>query len=729
QAGTSKSQSIMQRNAAEDALRQLERHRGIFVASYPAMLREIFVNGGPTTTKGKSNALSDLSIDELELMDYADVQNSVELARARQIAIHASEDVLAELNTYVSAVQGLARVLPDHNPLRPDSYIQALQNVLAQSQAPEQMRQAWLHPMSDALGAELGGIYRRMIDVLHQQGVAPVGYTAALPASTGSNYLGEAGDWRGGISQESSAGQGAMPPAAALALQAEKPALNIEWLRQLLAGTPAGGVGGPTMPIQPAPAAQMPVAASAPEAGPAVPDPLADSRMLELVLERLVRHGYKTPEAASATAGEEVVKMMVENVIHDTRFLLPVRKAVQELEPALLQLVHKDTDFFRDKNHPARRLLEEMTERSLAFDAVGAPGFSKFMRVTHESVKRLAKTSISSMQPFQTMLQLLERAWDNQDVPRAMQPSDKNAPSQAPQANPEQLKAKQQELLAQDLAADIESWSGADGVPQEIMAFVVGPWVQVIAKARQTKKDAAATDPGGYYRLVPALFWSVQPKYAGKNLPRLSKLIPRLLAKLREGLKTIDYPAEQAGAFFEQLVGLHQLAYQVVPPQAVPTEEVPAAAASPAAVAPVQPVDTALPAPAEAVVPGAGVPPASYEQATPSQESEPVAGVAEMTDDGVIADSAPVGQADTAIPAPAPELSAASSLPLELGTWVELITHGRTVHTQLTWASPHGTLFLFTGADGSTQSMTRRVRDKLAAEGNLRVVMDDDAQG
>ena len=53
---------------------------------------------------------------------------------------------------------------------------------------------------------------------------------------------------------------------------------------------------------------------------------------------------------------------------------------------------------------------------------------------------------------------------------------------------------------------------------------------------------------------------------------------------------------------------------------------------------------------------------------------------------------------------------------------MELVTNGRVVRTQLTWASPHGTLFLFTAPDASTQSMTRRMRDKLAAEGSLRVV-------
>ncbi len=39
-----------------------------------------------------------------------------------------------------------------------------------------------------------------------------------------------------------------------------------------------------------------------------------------------------------------------------------------------------------------------------------------------------------------------------------------------------------------------------------------------------------------------------------------------------------------------------------------------------------------------------------------------------------------------------------------IGAWVELVTNGRIVRTQLTWASPHGTLFLFTAPDASTQS-------------------------
>ena len=59
---------------------------------------------------------------------------------------------------------------------------------------------------------------------------------------------------------------------------------------------------------------------------------------------------------------------------------------------------------------------------------------------------------------------------------------------------------------------------------------------------------------------------------------------------------------------------------------------------------------------------------------------------------------------------------------LPLGSWVELLVDGNWVRTQLTWASPHGTLYLFTSAVGTSQSMTRRSRDRLVAAGNLRVI-------
>lgn len=61
---------------------------------------------------------------------------------------------------------------------------------------------------------------------------------------------------------------------------------------------------------------------------------------------------------------------------------------------------------------------------------------------------------------------------------------------------------------------------------------------------------------------------------------------------------------------------------------------------------------------------------------------------------------------------------------LQPGAWVEILTEGRWDRLQLTWASPHGTLFMFTDAVGRSHSMTRRLLDQLVAAQGLRLVSD-----
>ena len=49
---------------------------------------------------------------------------------------------------------------------------------------------------------------------------------------------------------------------------------------------------------------------------------------------------------------------------------------------------------------------------------------------------------------------------------------------------------------------------------------------------------------------------------------------------------------------------------------------------------------------------------------------------------------------------------------------------GQWSRLQLTWASPHGTLFMFTDAVGRSHSMTRRLLDQLVAAQGLHLISD-----
>lgn len=741
----SASRNIQQRNLFSDALRLLNEHEAALVKGYPMALLEIFAEG-PAVAKGRSSA-DDTGMDfgELSLMDESEMQAQVELSKAQQSALHATDAVLAELNTLVSAAQGLRSVQPERNPLRPESYIRALQQVVGETGVSAEVRQLWMQHMRDLLGKLLAEEYKKTAQSLREHGVQPVGYAVlGTPAGGGrgqgtgyggSGYGGPGTGYGGGYSGygpsmnapmsdygntgygrgmgpstgwSGDSQQGAMVPVPVDA--AEEALLTVGILRQMLAGgdpfapppvygaVPAQAVVMPSGAGQPgwvdpragAASAQSSLAGGYYPSGAAA-EAIEDMAQLERLVGRLAGGGtvsqagslpvplagWRGPgvapvvyaampmEAAtqSTAMAVEVVGRMMANISQDARLLPPVQQAVKSLEPALKQLVHHDGRFFTDSSHPARRLLDELTQRSLAFTAETEPGFSRFMRLVTEAVGHLSAHEVKDAGPFDTVLKALQSAWDTQEQKiKAQQEAEQKA----------KLQAEQRELLAEKIAADIRKLPDVDKVPSDVLDFAAGPWADVVALAQVMRSDdSQEDDPSGYLALVPVLLWTAQPDLTRQETDRLNEAIPGLLAKLRKGLKTINYPAVQTSAFLQRLVALHQAAFE-------------------------------KPAPAPVSAP-AGEPEVAPEATEPSESAEA---------------SAPAPQDSAQAPLDTPDPYA----DFVIGAWVELVTNGRVVRTQLTWASPHGTLFLFTAPDASTQSMTRRMRDKLAAEGSLRVV-------
>ena len=117
-----------------------------------------------------------MDFGELSLMDDSEVQDQVELARAQQLAAHATEGVLSELNTLVSSAQGLRSVQPERNPCVP-KITSVHCSGLCLKQAPR-LRSASFgcSTCEGLLGKLLEGEYQRMAKMLRDQGVRPVGY-------------------------------------------------------------------------------------------------------------------------------------------------------------------------------------------------------------------------------------------------------------------------------------------------------------------------------------------------------------------------------------------------------------------------------------------------------------------------------------------------------------------------------------------------------------------------
>lgn len=693
-------QSFAERDRVAQSLSLLDHHQRALCAGYAPALEGVFTKSAPQAALGPRSVASP-QFDQLELMDSDQVQESVVMARAQQSVMLAAEMALAELNTYVCAALGLKAVQPERNPLRPEVFLQALQTVLLQIQVSPAVRMDWLHHMGAALGQELCGLYGTLSKWLADKGVAAAGYVVRRTHEGDPSVA----DWRAApFGQERPTQRGdqvAEPDASVLTLdrlrklltgelddasaRSDSPSFAEKFAREFESVAPGAGVRGTASFQSTVPAALEALKemnqvdhlieriGSRREAAAAGQPPLAPSVRQQL---RRVANGV------GQVLGQEVVALMVDNIAKDTRLLEPVKQLVKTIEPALLRLALVDPRFFSDKQHPARRLMQEITHRSLAYESLETRGFSDFLEPLLQAVTPLIDQPIEDAQPFENALSGLLALWD------ANRPTSQLLPA---------MKALQQaearHLLAEKMAADIMARPDAARVPQSVLEFLCGPWSQVMANAR-LNDITGEEDPGQYRELVLALLWSAQPELTRKNVAKLTRLIPKLLGKLREGLESIGYPALKTSAFFELLMNLHQQAFK---PELASKAVLPAPGLSPSLQAEVDPWI----APAEAKASGFME---VLDPAVPDTPSLPVQGGLDM-----------LGSAQ-----PLPE----SPYVLPVGAWVEIRVNAVWVRSQLSWASPHGSLFLFASADGSTQSMTRRSRDKLLSSGSMRVVSD-----
>lgn len=601
-----------------------------------------------------------LRFDRVGALDDAQLHEQLAQARARHSVQAAADAALAELNRLICALRGFQEVRLERNPLRPSVYADAVIATLSHVPVPGASRQAWISLMCGALGHELDIYYRDLCADLRDRGVGAADGDAAAAVQD--------------------------PPSPDSGL------LTLEKLRRLLAEAPPADPAG--LAFDPAPAAssgdgQSVLAPAQPETTafsatvPAAFEAARDMRQLRQVAQRLQARG--TAAAVQGTdardrlrsaargveqqLGLEVVALMVDNITRDPRLLAPVQQLVAALEPALLQLALVDPRFFTHKQHPARRLLHEITHRSIAYESVDSRGFSGFMEPLQEAVAPLAAQPIDTAEPFDRALARLVASWDG--------------PGEAERRRLERAvlalrEAEQRNALAATIVADLHGRADLAGLSPVVFDFLCGPWAQVVAQAR-IRDRTGAVDPGAYAQAIEDLIWSAQPALASRNRPALARLVPDLLERLHAGLASIELPPAGSAEFFRALEALHRAAQDPAAQSAASAEP---RSTAPAPVAP----ESVWLAPTEVQVSG-------------------------------FIDLEPAARGPALAPVPA-EL-------LQTGLWVMLLAEDGWTRTQLIWTSPSATLLLFSDALGYMQSLTRKACEQMFAQGQMRILSQD----
>lgn len=647
---------------------------GAVHAIFAASLRQAIFSG--TTLPGLAQPA--VRFDDFQLLEEDQIDSNIEIALTQQEVNMAVGDMLAQVHAYVSALMGWQTVQPQLNPLRPEVFVYALRETFLQVLDDAVGRNAILTQAAGLLGLSLRQLYKELVDWLRTAGIEP-----AVHPMAASSELGGA------------AGGGNATPAVARTM------LTLDKLRRLLSGELS----------EPAPGARTHEFS---QTLPAAYNALEDMKLLEHMMKRLAqRQGpsqLEHPEANATAAvvvsekppakrlaaqlGEEVVRLMVDNLEQDFRLLEPVRVSLRALEPVLQKLVLTDARFFSERTHPARQYLDRITSRSLAFTSLQQPGFTRFMK-TFDNANSVLAGGEGDAAAFERVLRRLEAGWARDEHEQRQR---------AEEAARALLHAEQRHLLAQRLAQDFMVRVENKTVPDLVVSFLRGPWAQVVAES-QLRCVSGTEDADGFLSLVDDLVWSVRVKAARRNRARLVQLVPSMLVKMRQGLTMIDYPPERIAVFFDELITFHEQAFEGVrtPPLA--------------------------PAPEGGAPEGGAEGPET--QSADTQASDSLLDMsdywmseAEAEDSGYLDE---VHSVDPALAAPAevvPEPQLWSAQTLHTGAWVDLALDGVWVRAQLTWASPHRTLFMFISSGGMAHSMSRRTMERLRVQALIRLVSD-----
>jgi hypothetical protein len=670
-AGKTKSLHGVPNALARSAIETVILRGDAFKAAFAASLRAALYGGD--THRNRANP--SVKFDDFQFLDEDQLDANIEFALTQQEVILAVDDVLPLLNGLISSLMGWITVQGALNPLKPEVFVFALRESFASQVEDEDARAAVITQAAGALGVSLRALYRELSEWLRSQGVEPVGTLAPVGGGMGS-YIKPA---------ESSV---------------TRTMLTLDKLRRLFSGE-----------LDPGPGANKDFMHTVPASYVA----LEDMKMVEPMMKRLVERASQpnptptrlaiTPGDAKAIRrdrthskrlgrqlGEEVVRMMLDNLMQDRRLMPKIRHSLKSLEPVLIKLSQRDPRFFSERQHPARQFMDRITSRSLAFPQEEDPRFGRFQKALENAVSVL-EGGEGDAASFTRVLRKLEEGWARDEHDQRQR---------AEEAARALLHAEQRNLLAERMSADFAERVKGKKIPDMVVSFLQGPWAQVVAESQLQCVDGAV-DSNGYQALVDDLIWSVQLRLARRNRAKLVGLVPGMLVKMRQGLHLISYPEERIPVFFDALITYHEKAFETLKPagaEAGQQEQVGAADHDDvlAATDPqdLMPADAMWMASDEAADSG-------YLQANdlphPSLDDAP-----EVPDEGSVQDW--------------------TAQSLVTGSWVDLALGGQWVRAQLTWASPHRTLFMFISGSGMAHSMSRRTMDRLRAMGLIRLVSD-----
>ena len=542
------------RTAHFDAMREVRKERekieshfiGGILAGY-----DNFWQNGPTNQRAASS-VRDLDSDEFSLVEEADLEEG--LAVSNMISRgenHYYRDLYA-LDQRFGSLAGGVQVDRISNPLAPaaicNSFHESIRGLSLDISVTLVIYKNFEHFVVDALG----GFYQELNRQLADAGVLPKltrkvrrSKTYIAPNTTATS-TGDAGIGNAGYEQDDEVA----------GLQAEVFSTLQQLLLQRRAPiSPAAAVHQASLPVVDTSELvsalsllqQRDTAAVYEEGYQSLP--VVDLRSN---LKRAVQLGEGDDADRKIGQNDEdaidVISMLFEFILEDRNLPDAMKALLARLQIPMLKVAILDKTFFSKKQHPARRLLNNLAQAAVGWsESSGRDEGGLYTRI--ESIVERILTGFENN--VDTFVEL------NDEFTEFLEKEQRGSQVTEERAAQVTLGKEQLQVARHEVFQQINNrLLGRDDIPQVVLTLIREGWKDVLLLT-YLRKGNDGPEWQRALKLMDRLLWSVEAKPEKSQRQELLKEIPVLLKSLRTGLNGISYDQHKMARLFKELQSCH----------------------------------------------------------------------------------------------------------------------------------------------------------------------------
>ena len=504
-----------------------------FFLHYEAYLEE-FIHGFSPSTQPR---------ESLELVANEKLEEDLVILRTSHRVTSGMQARYKELSAYMAAVVQPKDLPQLGMPLAPSVMANCMRMTLSDWEGPAITRHLFYQVLADEMLSDLDTLYPPLIKALQGVGLEPVETTVKRRQARQSAYAGHT-SFSSRHASATENDQSSLFSVVSLVRQLsgeERRAINLP--ESIVAGQPGGGAA-----IKPEALAEVLHDLQESHVRVTAPDPETARSMQRVLKESLVESLHQVLEQRGARLHDldqniiDVVTMLFDFVLDDPIMPDSMKVLLVRLQMPVLQIAIRDKTFLTNRDHPARRLVNNLSRAAVRWVDSGDTLSDGVHEMIRRSVERILDGDNRDLELYLAVNRDFERFLAQEE--RGARVAEERV-SQVARGKEQLAVARQRvsrelaELMAVDLPPAV--WELLDDAWRDVLTLTLlregeesRNWQQSIDVARRLVENVRRAETLRQRRVDSAQ-------------------LPLLLGEIRRGFASISYDSRKAGQLLEKL--------------------------------------------------------------------------------------------------------------------------------------------------------------------------------